>query len=453
MALVDRSSPTHGGPDRRPHILLSAHTCEPDKGSEQAEGWNWVKYLSRWFRLSVITWTEHRAAIETWCLTNELPHVRFNFVDVPFWPRILIEQEATFYFYYTLWQLRAWRLARRILAEDPFELVHHVTLGSLPGPVFMQFLPVPFVLGPAGGGEHAPSSFWTGGGFSAWAYEWLRDRRLRSLRRDPIFGSVVRRAAQIVVTTPQSAQLVPEQFRDKVVQMSTCGLETSHVQGTVARPPRGRRIFTGGRLLHWKGFHLAIEAFARIADEFPDATLQILGDGPQRGRLERLAAERGVAQRVTFSGLVARSEVLRVRDESDIFLFCSLHDAGGLSVVEAMAGGRPIVCLDTGGPGLSVTPECGVKVPVTSPAEVVDGLASSLRQLLANPDQRARMGEAARARVLAQSVWERRADRMLGIYRAALKERWLPPPTAFRESIRANGPDASASLRSGRAGR
>ena len=370
--------------------------------------------------MSVITLASNRIAIDAWLCQNHLPNVRFYYVDVPRpfrtsfgtgWRRIAVGE----YLYYTIWQYMAWRVAQNVLAADPFDVAHHVTYCSLPGPTFMQNLTVPFIFGPVGGGEVAPWAFWVGGGAKALFYECARYTRLKVLRWDPLVQSTLRKAARILVSTPDTERLVPTRCRGKTFVMPSVAVEHEALGIRSRDEGSGRRVFAAGRLVHWKGFHLAIRAFARIALRYPDATFTIIGDGPQRMRLERLIEAEGVGGRVRITGLVPQPEVLRLAAESNVLLLPSLHDAGGSVVLEAMAVGRPVICLDIGGPGRIVTPECGIKVPVTTPERVVVDLAGALERLLADPELQRRMGNAARQRV-SHFLWDRKVEQFLAIY-------------------------------------
>lgn len=194
------------------------------------------------------------------------------------------------------------------------------------------------------------------------------------------------------------------------------GIESDKLRQPSSRNGSGYRIYTAGRLLHWKGFDLAIRAFARVAARYPDATFTIIGDGPQRARLERLAQAEGVGKRVHITGWLPRSEALRLGESQDVFLFPSLHDSGGMVVIEAMAGGKPVICLDTGGPSLIVTPDCGIKVAVTTPEQVVTDLAAALDHLMSDSALQQQMAEAAIQRVLDEFIWEQKAKQMFAIY-------------------------------------
>jgi glycosyltransferase involved in cell wall biosynthesis len=167
-----------------------------------------------------------------------------------------------------------------------------------------------------------------------------------------------------------------------------------------SRAPHGSghaRFISIGRLVPWKGFHLALRAFARM--QHLSAQYWIVGDGPAERSLKALAEELGVSGRVRFLGRLSRDEVLRTLQQCDVLVHPSLHESGGAVCAEAMAAGRPVICLDLGGPGLQVNAETGIKVPARKPSQVIRDLAEAMDTMTQSPTLRARMGHAARARV------------------------------------------------------
>jgi glycosyltransferase involved in cell wall biosynthesis len=164
-----------------------------------------------------------------------------------------------------------------------------------------------------------------------------------------------------------------------------------------APQPNGRvRFISVGRLVAWKGFHLSLQAFARMRQ--PSAEYWIVGGGPAECSLKALAHELGVSSRVRFLGQLPREEVIRTLQQCDVLVHPSLHESGGAVCAEAMAASRPVICLDLGGPGLQVNAETGIKVPADEPSQVIHDLAAAMDTMSESPTLRARMGDAARTR-------------------------------------------------------
>ena len=85
-----------------------------------------------------------------------------------------------------------------------------------------------------------------------------------------------------------------------------------------------------------------------------------------------------------------------------------------------MAAGKPVICVDLGGPGMHVTEDCGVKVAPLAPEQVVRDLAAALERLYTDEGLRLRLGKAARVRAARLYHWDRLGERMLEIYQDAL---------------------------------
>ena len=144
-----------------------------------------------------------------------------------------------------------------------------------------------------------------------------------------------------------------------------------------------------GRLAVQKGQDLALSALARLAHG--DARLRLVGDGPERQRLVRLAQALGVAHRVEWPGTSA--DVATELRSADVVVVPSRWDGLSLSLLEAMACGAAVVA--TRAPGTAVLEGAGV---VTPPGDS-SALASAIDELLADPGLRATLGAAARRRV------------------------------------------------------
>jgi glycosyltransferase involved in cell wall biosynthesis len=390
-------------------VLLSAYACAPGRGSEPEIGWNWMQQLARRHEVWVITRAKNRASIERGLQSEPAPAARFIYVDLPkplqFWKK----WPGGVYLYYYLWQLLAWRKARALHREIHFDRAQHVTFGMFWQPSFMALLPVPFVWGPVGGGESAPKSFRRTFGVRGRTYEFLR-RIARALGAlDPSVRMTARRCALALASTPETAERLKKLGCKHVEVETCCGIDA--LPRTRAKNRSGELfyLFSAGRLLHWKGFHLALHAIAQIRDTVPTLEYSIFGTGPERKRLERLANDLHIAGLVHFHDSIPRAELLQKMAGFDVMLHPSLHDSGGFVCLEAMSAGCPVVCLDLGGPALQVTAETGFKIAAVSPEQTVRDLAAAIEELATNPDLRARLSHAARERVKAFS-WERKLD-------------------------------------------
>jgi glycosyltransferase involved in cell wall biosynthesis len=142
----------------------------------------------------------------------------------------------------------------------------------------------------------------------------------------------------------------------------------------------------------------------------------VIGDGPERPALARLAAELGVSDRVELAGQLDPAEAVRRARAAWLFVMPSTEEAFGVAYVEAMAAGVPAIGAagepgpEEIGPGLEL-------VPAGDPAT----LAAVIRRLIGDPGELARLGRAARANVLERFTWARCGQLTLDAYRDATR--------------------------------
>ena len=125
------------------------------------------------------------------------------------------------------------------------------------------------------------------------------------------------------------------------------------------------------------------------------ARFTLIGDGPERSRLEQLARSLGIEKAVSFCGWLNHAEVLRRLRSADVVVLPAIREGGGGVVFEALASGAVPVILDYGGPGDIVHPEVGYKVPPTNEDDVVSQMEKILSDLAGNRDLLNRFGNKA----------------------------------------------------------
>jgi len=186
---------------------------------------------------------------------------------------------------------------------------------------------------------------------------------------------------------------------------------SSVLYGSLPTPPiaprsldfNAPRLVCIGRMIHEKGFDVALEAFRSVLDRFPEARLVIAGDGPLRLELERRSAELGLMAQVDFMGWVIPDRVPALINEATIVVMPSRQEHFGLVALQAAQMERPIVATRVGGlPEIVLHGETGLLVP---PGES-EPVAKAITDLLDHPDSAVRMGRAARRWVEQRFQWD-----------------------------------------------
>lgn len=234
-----------------------------------------------------------------------------------------------------------------------------------------------------------------------------------------------KRAAALIVANDQARRALPPGVTGKIFEIPDVGVDLAVWNQQTEIPPRTDdevRFVYLGRLSGWKGVKFLVQAFKTVAEQNPRAVLHILGDGEERKNLDELTRQLNLTDRVKFAGWVSAEEGSRRLRTSDVFVLPSLHEVGGIVLLEAMAVGLPVIATQWGGPAIHVTDKTGIRVPPDSKEGFVNGLAQAMLKLAAAPELRQQMGEAGQRRVRGNLYdWNQKTDRLLEIYAELLR--------------------------------
>jgi len=399
------------GPRRR-KLLLIASGCD---GTDVGEAWNSFQWASRLGKRHDVTLLTFRKR-ERPSTVPQLPGVRvIEWLDLPFmkgWERfssILKPGYISFYIHARRW------LKNHLRSGETFDVAHQVTPASMRYPSPATGLGIPLLIGPVGGSIDNPDGFESELSKAPW-YTKLRLLDKWRLRHDPLLRRSFASANCILCVAPYVKDFLGDLPSHAVELMSDNGV-------TELPPPRGgprenkkqlRMLFVG-RMIRTKGARDAIRAIAQLKD-LEGLTFDVIGDGYDLPACKEEAQKLGVSNVVTFHGRLPRKEIDAFYAHSDVFLFPSFREAGGIAVFEAMSHGLAMIVADRGGPGYVVDDACGIRIPVTDPQQFATQIADAIRKLAAAPDLVAAMGKAARDKIRQQFLWDMKIERIEEIY-------------------------------------
>jgi glycosyltransferase involved in cell wall biosynthesis len=410
-------------------LLISTYACAPNQGSENAVGWNWVTEAHRLgHRVCALTSSVHRQAIESACRDDpDLGGIHWVFPEIRSWPlRRSVEPkwERT---YNLLWQIAALRHARELQGKMEFDAIHHLTWGGVRAPTFLGSLGVPLIMGPLGGGETSPLCLRDGLRLKARVTEAIRDLSNATITFNPLVRGGLTSAAVISIKTPATRRLLSRSMQERSIDFLELGLRRAQIgtpRGAQQMPPR---LLYAGRLLYWKGVHIAIRALANLVQRIPEARLTIVGRGPEEGRLKAEAVAFHLEENIEFISWLPQPQLYDLYSSHNLLVFPSLHDSSGNVVIEALSRGLPVMCLDLGGPAEIVTPDSGIIVGTEgrNTAQVAETMADELVRIFADPARLAALSDGAIARANQFILSDRVGkfyDRAAGLIGSSTKE-------------------------------
>jgi len=344
---------------------------------------------------------------------------------------------AFYYPFSVAFEWYAWRQLRQRISAGEFDVVLRVLPMSpvLPSPFafFLRNGPIPFVLGPLNGGLPWPQ------GFRQLENQKQRVSTLRNVYRYlPFARSTYRHATAIIAASSQTYSEFTE-YGQKLFFVPEPGIARSLCPDHAPRPTRTAKldlVYVGG-LVPRKACDLALRAAASLIRR-DAASFSVVGDGPERQRLEQLVKELGIENGVDFCGWLSHAKVLERLRAADALVFPSLRDNGAGIVFEALASGAVPVVVDFGGPGDIVHPDVGYKVPLTNESDIVAQIEQVLLEMSANRDRLEQLRLQGMAYVRERLTWEAKAEYVTRILRWAIGQGVkpdLPPPKLLAAAV------------------
>jgi glycosyltransferase involved in cell wall biosynthesis len=327
----------------------------------------------------------------------------------------------------------AWRQLRRRIIAGEWDVVLRVLpmTPSLPSPFafFLRKGPIPFVLGPLNGGLPWPPGFEQ----LENQKEWISN--LRNIYQYLPFARATYRHATAIIAA--SSQVCAEfaAYRDKVFFVPEPGIAEALCLPDSRTPKPDAKldlVFVGG-LVPRKACDLALRAAAPLLRSNL-ARFTVVGDGPDRNKIEQLVSTLGIEKDVTFCGWIGHTEVLQRLRSADVLVFPSLRDNGAGIVFEALATGAVPVVADFGGPGDIVNPDVGYKVGLTSENDIVAQMEKVLMELAQNRGRLQQLRQQGMAYVRECLTWDAKARAVTRVLDWAARrgpKPDFPPPKKF----------------------
>jgi glycosyltransferase involved in cell wall biosynthesis len=419
---------------RRPKILIVAYACNPYRSSEHAIGWSYVAHLAPECRLTVVTRAKHRDDIISFvdgCGRQDIRNIEWIYYDLPLPLLGLKRRLLGVQLYFILWQAFVFQRLRRWIERQDFDVVNHLTFGTVWSASPFHRSAAPFVWGPIGGGDTIPWSF-------------LREESLASICREATYKVVVwyarrlspsnrkcrNRSAAIVFRNDRVRQRYSD-LPDAVMVRTVCETGISPTsQGVTNMDYAELHAIAASRLNYWKGVIYAVKGFEAFLQTGGIGTLTVIGDGTEFRRIRDYVDRRQLSKWVVLLGSLGQSELRRQMRRSNVLIFPSFRDGGSFIVLDAMALGLPTIVNDLSGPYQTLGDEAGIVVRARTPQRMTEEIAMNLHRLQRDSSLGRRKSALLKQRAHECFTWEKNASDLFGVYMDVLERRTVRPAGA-----------------------
>ncbi|MBK8040797.1 MAG: glycosyltransferase family 4 protein [Verrucomicrobiaceae bacterium] len=428
---------------RKPRVLIIAEAANPALTSAALVGWACARAIAAEVDAHIVTEWRNRddflraglvegkdfTAINnrrlqhlSWSLTNKLSG-KGNFS----WSLYAMLSNLAYPFF----ERKLWKQFGPRLRAGEFDVVHRILPLSPTTPSWiapkLKKIGIPFMLGPLNGGVPWPKGFEDlrrNERDFAGKFRWLH-KLSPGLRSTRTCSSTILAASRTTLNElPEAVKSRSVFIPENAIDLAKFPLTPREVSKTASDAPL--RLSFVGRLVALKGIDMLLEAAAPLLRS-GGATLDLIGDGPERGRLSQWIKKEGLGHAVRMDGWIDHAKLGDRLRESDLFVFPSIREFGGGAVLEAMALGIPPVVLDHGGPPELVPPGTGFVLPMTTREDIVSRLRDLLITAAADRRSLAEAGQRAQQHVREFFTWEAKAKQIAEVYAWLLHRRDTKP--------------------------
>lgn len=337
-------------------ILVTAHGCNPNRGSEPGVGWHWVKEISKNNNIWVITRVGSKKN------SSDLKKTIINYGGLQNTKFIFIPDSILYWWWpifggiagwpgYFIWQWKAYLTAEKLHKKIKFDIAWNITMCSWRAPSFLWKLKIPFIWGPIGGGQQVPKGFNKVLGLKGSLQESFRNFAQYISTHDPLVKQTIKNASTIIVANQLTKKLIPQRNWSKCINL----LETAIDEDKISiikqsnNSNNSLKILWVGNIIPIKGLPILLWALSKAQKQLK-FHLKVIGDGSNIKRCKNIVIKNGISKYVDFLGKLPYDSVQRFYYWTDIFVFTSLRDTSGNVVLEAMSKGIPVILMDGGGP-------------------------------------------------------------------------------------------------------
>lgn len=385
-------------------IFVSAYACEPNMGTEIGVGWHWTLEMSKYFEVWVLTRKSNQENIEKWIAESPIQYdIHYIYYDLPkslrFWKKGLRGVRT----YYVLWQKLTNSIVKKTMQENDIHIYHLLTYGNSLWPASSYGMKQTFIWGPTGGVDSIPCEYTKYYPIKSRLVEWARRTMVKVLPLNIGFQKRCKNADLIFCKSNSMYDAINEKYRDKAVLFTDVAVEPRQML-SAEKKYRGVKYIVVGRFDPWRGFDILIEAFGKAVQTNQNISLEIIGDGKDKVRLQQIIKKLGIIDYVTFTGKIPIEQYYEKMAACDVVVNSCLKEGAVTAAFDALSFGKPLIGIETGGYTRYFTDTYSIIIPRLGRAETINNLCDAI---LTMSDTKTRESMSLQAmRVKDAYIWE-----------------------------------------------
>lgn len=404
-------------------VLISCYACSPYKGSEPGMGWNFVKSLSKFHELHIITESKFQSDLEKYFLEHpeEQKFYNFYFIKKERHKKLRKIYPPSYYWFYNKWQKKALILARELDKIHNFDLIHQLNMVGYREPGYLYKLNKPLVWGPTGGMCISPWCLLPSTGLYGMLYYGARNIiNIWQMNLKTRIKTFANKANAIIAATQDNHDKILKLWNKEAIIIPEVGLMNN--TSNIVLKKRNSKVLK----LAWSGQHTPGKALNLLLDSLhiindnTNIELHVLGKGKCTSKWQKLAKKLSLYN-IKWYGWLERDKAVQVMSNCDVFCITSLADLTSTVLLEALSYGLPVIVLNHVGFTNVVNDSCGIKINIRTKKQVVEDFAKAIISLRDNEDMRFSLSNGALSRAK-EYTWDKKVETINNIYNQIVNE-------------------------------
>ena len=372
-------------------ILLITYDISPYRGSEASVSWNYVSNMGEYHKV-IVLYGRGKEEIEKYLESHQMSNVRF--INIPYvslqGSGLLLD--IKYNLNYRRWHYQTYLKAKELVNNEHVDIIHYLNPIGFKEPGYCWMIKdVPYVWGPIQGVENRPLALFPAlsskGKINALVRRVVHNGMLWCL---PRVKKALKRADAVFAATPNTVKQLKCIHHKDAIYLPENGILKMERTEPITMNDTLNLIWVGS-IDERKALSILITALGKVKNK--NWHLNVLGEGPLRGKCAELAYELGISERITFHGKVDRAQVQLVFAQSHIHVISSLGEGNPTVLWEAFSKAIPTLTLDHCGMAGVVSDECGIKIPIRSYQQVLNDMAFAIDDLMEHPEKITRLSQ------------------------------------------------------------